>query len=404
MEGDREGQIPAYVNWQTFEKIQAMLRDNYAEYDRNKSRGVPREGEALLHGIVYCGECGHKMVVQYKTGTRYICNYLRQQHGTPVCQHIPANAVDQHTVTAFFEALAPAEINVLARATAQRRHADANTRNAQAQQVERLRYRAALAERQFEQVDPDNRLVAAELERRWEETLRDLHQAEAALAKAPRHPPTSQSELSQELRAALADLGKRLPQLWKGTLLSTARKKALLRCLIEKIVIHRAKPDIVRTRIVWRGGDVTALDIPITVGSLTELSRGQEMEKRIVKLARAGHSDATIARKLTTEGFRSPLRADVLPSTVRIIRLRHRILIVARQSHPRRIPGQLTVPQLAQQLGIERHWIYDRIHNGTIVISRDPRTKLYLFPDKPATLHALRSLKAGKRTHLNFDT
>jgi hypothetical protein len=83
-----------------------MLRDNYAEYDRNKTRGVPREGEALLHGIVYCGECGHKMVVQYKNGTRYICNYLRQQHGTPQCQFIPANPIDRQAVTAFFQALA----------------------------------------------------------------------------------------------------------------------------------------------------------------------------------------------------------------------------------------------------------------------------------------------------------
>jgi DNA invertase Pin-like site-specific DNA recombinase len=66
---------PAYISWETYEHIQAMLKDNYAEYDRNKTRGVPRPGKALLHGLVYCGECGHKMVVQYKTGTRYLCNY-----------------------------------------------------------------------------------------------------------------------------------------------------------------------------------------------------------------------------------------------------------------------------------------------------------------------------------------
>src|SRR5256712_14071802 len=65
---------PAYICWETFEQIQQMLLDNYAAYDRNKSRGVPRDGAALLHGIVYCGECGHKMVVQYKNGTRYLCN------------------------------------------------------------------------------------------------------------------------------------------------------------------------------------------------------------------------------------------------------------------------------------------------------------------------------------------
>src|SRR6266581_3189370 len=79
---------PAYVSWETYEQIQAMLRDNYAAYDRNKTRGVPRPGAALLHGIVYCGECGHKLVVQYKGGTRYLCNYLRQQYHVPVCQDI----------------------------------------------------------------------------------------------------------------------------------------------------------------------------------------------------------------------------------------------------------------------------------------------------------------------------
>src|SRR5262245_47544481 len=77
---------PAYISWETYEQIQALLKDNYAEYDRNKTRGIPRPGAALLHGLVYCGACGHKMVVQYKAGTRYLCNYLRQQSHVPVCQ------------------------------------------------------------------------------------------------------------------------------------------------------------------------------------------------------------------------------------------------------------------------------------------------------------------------------
>jgi hypothetical protein len=68
---------PPYISWAAYEQIQAMLKDNYAEYDRNQTRGIPRPGAALLHGLVYCGACGHKMVVQYKTGTRYLCNYLR---------------------------------------------------------------------------------------------------------------------------------------------------------------------------------------------------------------------------------------------------------------------------------------------------------------------------------------
>src|ERR1700759_213134 len=252
---------PAYITWETFEKIQAMLRDNHAEYDRNKTRGVPRDGEALLHGIVYCGACGHKMVVQYKGGTRYLCNYLRQQHGTPVCQYILAGSIDAAAVAAFFKALAPAELDAYARAVATRREVDDAMLRAQAQQVERLRYRAALAERQYDQVDPDNRLVAAELERRWEAALRDVRQAEAALATARAEAGEVPGTVDEALRAAFADAGRRLPELWHGSALTRARKKALLRCLIDKVVIHRSAPDTIRTRLVWRGGDAPAPDV-----------------------------------------------------------------------------------------------------------------------------------------------
>src|SRR5689334_22446469 len=352
---------PAYVSWETFEKIQAMLRDNYAEYDRNKTRGVPRDGEALLHGIVYCGVCGHKMVVQYKGGTRYLCNYLRQQHGTPECQSVLAGSIDAAAVDAFFRALAPAELDAFARAVAIRREADGAVLRAQAQQVERLRYRATLAERQYDQVDPDNRLVAAELERRWEEALRDLRQAEAALAKARTELGEARVTVDDNLRAAFADAGRRLPELWRGSALTAARKKALLRCLIDKVVIHRSAPDNIHVRVVWRGGDASEVDIPAAVGSLAALARHAELEARILELARAGRGDEAIAAELTADGHRSPMRERVLASTVRIIRLRHGVLLKRSQSHPRRLPGRLTIPQLAAQLGVRAHWIYDRV-------------------------------------------
>lgn len=76
--------------------------------------------------------------------------------------------------------------------------------------------------------------------------------------------------------------------------------------------------------------------------------------------------------------------------------MRHGILRERCQSHPRRIPGCLTVSQLAAQLGVAPYWIYDRIYNGTIAIERDAKTGLYLFPDGPETLRAFQKLKAGK--------
>jgi DNA invertase Pin-like site-specific DNA recombinase len=130
---------PAYISWETFEQIQAMLTDNHAEYDRNKTRGIPRPGKALLHGLVYCGACGHKMVVQYKGSTEYLCNYLRQQYRVPVCQYVPADPIDARVVTAFFEALSPVELDVYTQAMAVQRQQAARIDEAQRQQLERLR-------------------------------------------------------------------------------------------------------------------------------------------------------------------------------------------------------------------------------------------------------------------------
>jgi hypothetical protein len=129
------------------------------------------------------------------------------------------------------------------------------------------------------------------------------------------------------------------------------------------------------------------------------------LEARILELARAGHGDdAAIAAELTADGHRSPMRERVLPSTVQTIRLRHGVMLKRSQSHPRHVPGRLTIPQLAARLGVSAHWIYDRVHNGAIAITRDEHTGLYPLPDAPSTLDRLQQLRAGELERLAFDT
>jgi hypothetical protein len=378
-----------------------MVRDNHSEYDRNKTRGVPRPGKALLHGLVYCGECGHKMVVQYKGRTCYLCNYLRQQYQVPVCQNLPADPIDAYVVQAFLQALSPVELDLYSKAVAALRQDEEQVRQAQQQQIERLRYQARLAERQYNQTDPDNRLVAAELERRWEAALRELKEAEEKQQREQQQPRTPEI-LSPEEREAFLQAGKKIPQLWEQGRLTTQQQKAFLRCLIDKVVVHRKAPDTLQVRIAWRGGDTTAAALPVTVGALARLSSAQDMEKEILKPAQEGKSDEEITALLTKQGHRSPRHATVLPSTVRLLRLRHRLFRKRSQAHPRRIAGRLTVPQLARSLGITPHWIYDRIHNGTIQVSVDPTTSLYLFPDQPKTITLFKQLRAGKVQSLRF--
>jgi hypothetical protein len=144
--------------------LRDIARDNRAEYMRNKTRGAPRDGELLLHGIAWCGRCGYKMYVRYKGGGEYVCNHLRSHAGLPACQHIRAARVDAAVTDAFLAALAPAELDALSRARRTQQQVDKALRVTAERELERKRYAAALAERRFNRVDPDNRLVAGELE------------------------------------------------------------------------------------------------------------------------------------------------------------------------------------------------------------------------------------------------
>lgn len=393
--------FPSYVNWDDFEKIQILLKENYAEYNRNKTRGVPRPGAALLQGIVYCGECGHKMVVQYKTGNRYLCNYHRQQYREPVCQFIPSDPVDEFVIQAFFQALSPIELDAYAETLNHQDEANSGVMKASVLEVERLRYQAKLSERQFNRVDPDNRLVAATLEERWEKALHDLKTAEEILEKKQMIVQSSLLPLDEGLKSAFVEVGKKLPEIWNQV--SRVHQKSFLRCLIEKVVVHRGSRDCLKVRVVWQGGETTTTDIPIAVGSFAELSAATEMEKIILESAKQNIGDQEIASTLTQLGYRSPMKKIVLPNTVKTVRLKNRLFHVRGKSRPTRVEGFLTVSQVAEKISVTPHWIYDRINNGQIKITKSNISKkFYLFPDSPDTITLFENLKNGTFDNLSF--
>ena len=335
---------------------------------------------------------------RYCVQDKFPAYILKQQTGAATCQRIPGDAIDDWVVTQFFKALSVAEIDVAAEAL---RVTDAEYEQvvvARRQQVERLRYASTLAERQFMKSDPDNRLVTGELERRWEASLRELHHAEQQLAEKQEHAPSYM--IPADILEMLRDVGPSLPELWNAKLLKTSQQKSLLRSLVEKVVIHRLAPDQIQTRIVWRGGITTSEIVRVTVGKFAWLTGAQEMEASIEKLAREGRSDKEIASHLSNAGHCSPRADKVLESMVRNVRLQNGILRRASQSHPRRVSGFLTIPQLAKKLGISRWWISDRINNGTIQVTKDEKTKCYLFPDTTEKLAELKTMVAAYRTNL----
>jgi DNA invertase Pin-like site-specific DNA recombinase len=384
----------AYISWEEFETIEAMLRDNYAEYRRNQTRGVPREGKGLLQGIAYCGECGHKLVVQYKQGTQYLCNFFKCLVGEPLCQRLPGEDLEDQVVSWFFEALSAAEIDLSARVLAEGDRKRDQVLAARRQEVERLRYQARLADRQFQRSDPDNRLVAGELERRWEEALRACQEAEEQLREEETHAPCL--AIPADLLEQLKDVGPHLPQLWQEKLLTTAQKKTLLRSVIDKVVLQRVATDRVQVRVVWRGGASTTAEVRVTVNSYSRLSDAKEINDAIHHLVRTGQTDEEIADALTANGHRAPNLGAITATAVRKLRLDNHLLRFPKKSQPRRKEGYLTVPELAEKLKVEPTKIYRHIRNGTIDAKKDDKMRCYLFPDKVGTLAQFRKLLGGE--------
>lgn len=226
------------------------------------------------------------------------------------------------------------ELDLYEKAMAARKEMADAAEHARRQQLQRLSYQAELARRCFERCDSDNRLVAAELERRWESALRELRQAEEGEAAGERENEPAPAELTDELKAAFMDIGRRLPEVWDDGLLSRRQKKASLRSLIEKVVLHRITPDLILTRIVWKGGQTTTFEVSTTVGSFADLSGAEEMERLVVKLFKEGNTDKQIARCLTALGHRSPQKRCVVRSTVQTIRHRHGLLRGGRVKAP----------------------------------------------------------------------
>lgn len=179
--------FPSYISRAEYEANQAILERN-----RLKSPGGPgrrRDGSALLTGIALCGRCGQRLQVVYsgKDNRRitYICCHRQRRYAEPVCQRIPGRDVDQVVAEAVLAALTPAQIELSLAVVQEMERQQAELHKQWELRLESARYAARLAQRRYEQVDPDNRLVARSLEREWEAKLREVERLEAELANQP---------------------------------------------------------------------------------------------------------------------------------------------------------------------------------------------------------------------------
>jgi hypothetical protein len=391
-----QGAYPAYVSWERFLENQQRLADNASGFDR-RVRGAARDGAALLAGIAVCGRCGHKMRAAYKRSHRYVCNALSEAYRQPMCLSLPGEAVDDAVVGAFFEAISPAELDLLKEVLSERKQDRRRLEQQHADRLKRAEYEARLAEKRYRSVDPENRLVAAELEKGWEAALRSLAEAREASERFERTPPAE--ELEPSLRTQLEDLGRRLPELWESDRLIPSQKKELLRSLVRRVVLSRPEQDVIEAKVVWVSGAYSVLRVnPPVLHRTTQLGNHQGLVARTLKLASEGHQDTEIARRLTKEGFRSARLPHVTRPLVEKIRAKHgQPSLTGSQYSCEKIGGCWSVPGLALRLGTSETWLRGKIAEGAIPARRHPTTGRWLIPDDPALLARIEALAAARR-------
>lgn len=284
-------------------QTQDRLRQNW---QRDGSRGVAREGAALLQGIVWCGHCGRKMGVQHhatreKRSPAYLCQLGHQQEGEDtICQSMTARPVDAAVTQAFLEAVAPLGVEVAVAVLDQAEQQLAAQRHQADLQLEQARYEARLAQRKYDAVDPDNRLVAGELERRWNEQLTRVAELEQAYAKAEQE---ARWTLTPEERAGTQTLAQDLSALWQAETTTQAERKQLLRLAIESVQLDGVnRPGWIEIQMHWRSGVVTRLDVPRMKQGEWSLKTPAQAVARIHELA-ATSTYAEMAEALNAAGW-----------------------------------------------------------------------------------------------------
>jgi len=402
---------PAYISWETFVKNQDKIKQNRFA-PREAAPGAPREGPALLGGLLLCGRCGRRMGPHYdghpstSSGPRwfYTC-YGASSGGQKLCWSVPGVDLDRAVEGLFLETMVPDEIELgLAVELEVQRHAG-SLEAAWKSRIEQAGYEARLAERRYKAIDPDNRVVARTLESDWEMRLRELESVEKEYAEARR---VRHVELTEADRRRIRSLSRDLPAVWRSRTTSNADRQAMLRVVIEAISAEpiEVPARLTRLRVQWKSGNVSEVNVE-RPGRGDRYRHGAQSIERLRDLVGAGHHDDEVAEQLNREGLRTGTGLEWNGERVLATRRTYRIPRVAKDRQ--RMPplpvqdpqGRYSVPGAASLLGVGRGVIYRWIQKGLLKADRadhGTHRDVYWIHLDDATMVELRKRAQPSRT------
>ncbi len=295
--------LPAYITWDRFIKNQERIRQNR---QASGSPGVARNGAALLTSVLVCGKCDWKMNVTY--GTVEVPHYVCESHlmrGTErTCTGLSSAQIDELVTKQVFTALEPAALELSMDALADVERERGRLDKHWQQHLQRSQYEIDVAERRYRAVDPDNRLVAATLEKQWEGALRNKRQVQDEYDRFQRESP---SQLTAVERSRITALSSSIPALWQAEGTTNADRKEMIRCLIDRVVVHvRCDSEYVDATIHWKGGYTSQHEFIRSVHSYSRLRDFETLMSRVAALREQGETTQEIATRINAEGFTPP--------------------------------------------------------------------------------------------------
>jgi DNA invertase Pin-like site-specific DNA recombinase len=337
-----------YLTWDEFEENEQRIRENTLARDPERAHTPPREGAALLQGLVVCGVCGNRMTVRYhhrhgRAWPDYLCQRAGIARAEPTCQTITGTPVDQRIGEILVEAMTPKalEVALAVRAEIQGRVEDAD--RLRARQVERARYEADSSRRRYMQVDPANRLVADVLEADWNAKLRALADAQAEYESRRQ---ADRATLSEAQRDGVLALGTDFPAIWSDPRTADRDRKRMLRLLVEDVTLVQAAQ--ITAHIRFRGGTSRTVVIQRALSAWALRQTSPELVAEIDRLL-DHHTDIEIAALLNARGHKSGEGKALNRFIIRKIRLSYDLV----SRHDRlRAAGMLNLAEMAARLGV----------------------------------------------------
>jgi excisionase family DNA binding protein len=311
-----------YISWEEFERNRERIRSNGRSAEGG---GAPREGNSLLQGLIVCGRCGRRMSVAYGKGsqpTRYRCAKAREQTGAPICQAFGARRLEQAFEKVLLECLCPLGMEGMIEAAKLYAEDNEVQREYWEHRIERARYNVDLAQRQYDAVDPDNRLVVRELERRFEKALREL---EATKVEVQAHLKVLNKALSGCEEQRLRKYSHDLSGLWNAPTTRAQDRKRIVRCLIENVVVTVCvEESMVKAKVHWKGGEVSLIEVPRGKSGVNRYVSDPELVE-LVRILAQEFSDEQIARILYRKGLKAPKGLSFASYHVANVRYRYNI-------------------------------------------------------------------------------